>query len=209
LQYAFKDVCHIITMLYELSATVLRRPAPRDRLEKYAAIDVSCFLPFDIQHVAHMACATESLIDRLGRANTRRRQLLRYHEQHHDKIARYVDVDLETSFPKFLSKGSDPPVIPPRKPLVVSTDEASQFGCVPSQTTVTTYKGVEDTPDIVEVGSDTGQSQTSFASSLKSDVEGRLCVPKPPNPTKAFGGQPFECPYCYVIISVKGPRSWK
>jgi len=108
LQYDFKDVCHVITMLYELSATILRRPAPRDRLQKYAAINISHFEPFDIQHVAHKVCATQPLIDRLGRANNRRRQLLRYNEQHQDKIARYVDKDLEAS----PSKINDPPVVP-------------------------------------------------------------------------------------------------
>jgi hypothetical protein len=214
LQYAYRKVCHIITMLYELSATILRHVGPRDRLQKYAAIDLSYYVPLDVKHIAHTVCATVQMIDRLGRANTRRRQLLRYHEQRH---ARYVDVDLETSFPKIFGEGpgsAENERIPLSEPWVLFTHGANLSGCespsteMPSQITVTNCKWVEDTPDMVEVESDI-HSQTSFASSLRGDVEGQLRVPDPPNPTKAFEGEPFQCPYCYVTISVKGPSSWK
>ena len=47
-------------------------------------------------------------------------------------------------------------------------------------------------------------SQTSYAPSMLAG--GALVIPSPPK--KASGGAPFECPYCFVIISVDGTPAW-
>lgn len=225
LQYAFKDVCHVISMLYEFSATVLRRPAPRDRLQRSAAIDVSHFEPFDIAHVREKVTASDILIQRLGRANTRRRQLLKYHQQHHQKIARYVDIDWNSfsaeaqqqnpgdgdhrdQFPEMMSAVFLSPT--------GAVDELDEFEFerktvhtgLHSQTTVTTFKGVPDIPDICDVESEAGASQTSYATSA-GDLNSRLRVPNPPNVSRAMNGEPFQCPYCFTIIKIRSLSSWK
>ena len=47
-------------------------------------------------------------------------------------------------------------------------------------------------------------SQTSYAPSML--VGGALVIPSPPK--ESSGGAPFECPYCFVIISVDGTPAW-
>lgn len=56
-----------------------------------------------------------------------------------------------------------------------------------------------------EVESDSGQTQTSYATSVGH--EGSLSIPSLPKESQ--GGKPFECPYCFTIISVKNSHSWK
>ena len=93
LESVLVDITHIVTCLYKFSNTV-RNPVPRERIQKIANINVSHFEVWDIKHMSEMfPTAPIYLIERLGKANTRRRQLLQYLEEHHDKIARYIDAD--------------------------------------------------------------------------------------------------------------------
>ncbi|KAG7005773.1 hypothetical protein G7Y79_00018g045800 [Physcia stellaris] len=48
-------------------------------------------------------------------------------------------------------------------------------------------------------------SGTSFASSLWTP--GSTTIPEPPD--NAIGGQPFQCPYCYYIITIENTREWR
>ena len=47
-------------------------------------------------------------------------------------------------------------------------------------------------------------SQTSYAPSMVAG--GPLVIPAPPK--ESSGGAPFECPYCFVVISVDGTSAW-
>ena len=47
-------------------------------------------------------------------------------------------------------------------------------------------------------------SQTSYAPSMLA--RGALVIPSPP--TESSRGAPFECPYCFVLISVDGIPAW-
>ena len=82
------DINHIVTCLNQLSITT-ENPAPMERLHKIALINVSYFKYWDINHVKEKFfprdpqknfTVAEYLIERLGKANTRRRQLLKYYE---------------------------------------------------------------------------------------------------------------------------------
>ncbi|KAF8539019.1 hypothetical protein BDD12DRAFT_116666 [Trichophaea hybrida] len=205
------DIAHAITCLYEFSIAI-RNPAPRDRLEKCSVIDVSHFELFDIQHAQHkFPHAHDDLQERLGKANTKRRQLLRYHERHHEKISgRY-----ETPEPLTVAK-------PPEnlKDLDLDHDDQDVVDYTPvpptiattrkTQTTVSTY--VPPQPKICDTASETAHSQTSYSTSvggLDSAQGPRLKVPDPPNPESSLSGEPFRCPYCFAIISVSGPRLWR
>jgi hypothetical protein len=211
------DITHVITCLYEFSITI-RNPAPRDRLEKCSSIDVSHFEPFDIQHVSHKFPSAEMyLVERLGKANTRRRQLLRYHEKHHHKIAHQpVNNAIPTSLPALLGdkkknyqedvaqgveNATAEALVQLKGPGTVTTARKTQ-------TTVSTYVPREQDTQL-DACSDTDHSETSYASSA-NPAGGRhlIQVPPPPDQDNAFDRKPFECPYCYAIISVSGAKSW-
>ena len=52
--------------------------------------------------------------------------------------------------------------------------------------------------------SDSGFTQTSYASTLISGS--RITIPTPPEASRK--GAPFECPYCYCIVTAPNSRSW-
>ncbi|KAI4124007.1 MAG: hypothetical protein LQ338_005031 [Usnochroma carphineum] len=55
-----------------------------------------------------------------------------------------------------------------------------------------------------KASSESGFSQTSYALTLMSG--GDITIPAPPRASE--GGAPFECPYCYFVISVQTRGSW-
>lgn len=204
------EISHVITWLYKFSIAI-RNPTPRDRLEKCADIDVSHFEPFDVPHVAEKFQGIEGkdyLIQRLGKANTRRRQLLRYHEEHHEKIAGHRhtvnEADLfetKTTVHQFESESIDQ----------LSTEFTQ------TDTTVSTFVqllaqddphfSVETSPvDTEEARSEGGLSQTTFTSSCRGSG-GQLRVPDPPQ-DNPFDGVPFQCPYCFTMVSPANQMSW-
>lgn len=52
--------------------------------------------------------------------------------------------------------------------------------------------------------SDSGLSQTSYAPTLMSG--GDITIPAPPQASQ--NGMPFECPYCFYMITAPNSRSW-
>lgn len=186
LQGLLKDIRHIITSLYNVSIA-LRNPQPRERLAKFAAIDMSHFKPWDIDHIKQkFPRAPEYLIQRLGEANCKRRQFLEYYKNHHDKISRYIDIDID---------------------IPITSSESIATSTVPqSQTTVTTVR-----PEAIvfdEVASDGDhRSQTSYATSTNQRMN--IQVPPPPNVEAVLNGEPFQCPYCYQIIKIGNLRLWR
>ncbi|KAF8244931.1 hypothetical protein K440DRAFT_604422, partial [Wilcoxina mikolae CBS 423.85] len=199
------DITEIVTNLYRLSV-IIRHPAPRDRTQKFAAIDVSHFELFDIRHVQEkFPEAPEYLVRRLGRANTKRRQILTYYEKHHEKIFKYIDVNVP-EFPVAMPKQQDSVrVVDPVNIGYSREDTKTDM----TETTPATY--CQPAPDIVEVASEAGQSETSYATSISSSSSSRheFSVPLPPNSKFAFEGYPFKCPYCFQMIEVHDNRSWK
>lgn len=218
LQERFLEINQVISCLYRFSIAI-RNPTPRDRLQKYAAIDVSHYEFFDIQHASHKFPKAEKyLIDRLGKANSRRRQLLKYHEKHHRKLAQYINLPPARPW-------DTPEVLRPNHNGTASGGrgflDENNYGLqdrhfnsrkspatiattINTQTTISTYVGPSD---IIEVRSDNGRSQTSYGTSVTVNTVSKLRVP-PPKPDSTFDGKPFECPYCFSITIVRGSRSW-
>jgi hypothetical protein len=68
------------------------------------------FEPFDIEHVRNkydgLGEDYRFLIERLGKANTKRRQLLKYHHEHHEKIIgrRVAETDTDLNENDYLSE---------------------------------------------------------------------------------------------------------
>lgn len=187
------DISHIITCLYKLFIAI--RNPPRNKIHKLGSIKIpSIFETWDIQHISNkFPTAPAFLIERLGKANSTRRQLLQYYKNHHDKIARNVHSD---------------------HPLTIHTDDLGSEGqrsetistALKSHTTVSTIK---PKPVVHETGSDGGHSQTSYATSANFSQHKRVTIPPPPDFESAYDGKPFECPYCYSLVTVDNMRAWK
>jgi hypothetical protein len=225
LEECLVDVAHIITCLYDFSISI-RNPVPRDRLQKCSKIDISHFERWDIQHVLNkFQGADEDLLHCLGKANTRRRQLLRYHQKHRQTIAGHysgvvdvVAIEAPGDSQRDRARNIDELKVtvsqhnvPDKNAATVTTGASTKK----SQTTVSTYvppksrepgAGSQDKDLNTEAISESGQTQTSFAGTTTGTQN--IWMPSPPGNDKAFEGMPFECPYCFSVIKVHDKRSW-
>ncbi|KAI5806083.1 hypothetical protein EDC01DRAFT_133541 [Geopyxis carbonaria] len=204
LQHACEEIELRITCLMRLLVT-FRQPAPHDQTAKCAAIPIAHFEEHDINHVSNKyPKAPRYLTERLGRANTKRRQLFKYLKLHHEKIALYVDVPipiaekLTDSFEQGARDDQDE--YPEEHSVTVQT-----------QTTVTTI--LETTRklqelEIDECRSEAGQTETSYAQS-EGTPEDHISVPHPPRSAEPLGDRPFPCPFCYYFINPSSTRSWE
>lgn len=218
LQERFSEIIHVITCLYRFSITT-RNPVQRDRLQKCASIDVSHYEFFDIQHASNkFPNAEEYLIDRLGKANSTRRQLLKYHEKHHKKLARRIDLPLGSAL-AVLQLNQYEAVNDGGELLARTGDQGLQSRhsnstkapstiatTINTQTTVSTHVG--GLSNTIEVDSDTDRSQTSYATSVNGGDKGRNIRIPPPKFDSNFDGNPFECPYCFSIMTAHGSQFW-
>lgn len=64
---------------------------------------------------------------------------------------------------------------------------------------------VEDHLQFLETNSTSGISQTSYAPSIFTSNES-FPVPNPPK--ESADESPFECPYCCLVIKIKGKKDW-
>lgn len=173
------SVSDCVNCLLRLSAT-LRNPAPHDRFAASVPIDVSHYESFDIKHVQDKFQKIDgSLAQRLGNAISRRRQYFKYRESHHLKLTHGLD-------PKDQADGK-------------STIASSLPGHAKRTDFDSTLHAINE-----DALSDAGISQTSFASSLADTESLRI----PPLPKNAESG-PFECPFCFMIITATNRVSWK
>ena len=128
------------------------------------------------------------LIERLGTAITRRRQYLRYRQDHHQKLSRDWDERVEKS----------------------------EMKDTKSISTMASTKATTFAPDEMYLRRETSSIsvwQASYAVSVISDPQTRVIVPPPPK-TGSKGvpyqfGAPFQCPYCFEEHIVKNRTAWK
>ncbi|XPS78886.1 hypothetical protein M3J09_010885 [Ascochyta lentis] len=163
----------------QLSSTI-RNPAPHDLFKRSGNIDTSYYEEFDIQHVkGKFPEAEQYLITRMGRAISRRRQYLRYREEHRARLAEALDTT-DTSAKK-----------------VASTVASS----IPAQLK-SGFQAVEleDDDEFVDHA-----SQTSYASSMS----GATALRPPPLPQEGREGKPFECSLCHYFTVVDVGTDWQ
>lgn len=201
------SVGYLITGLFKLSA-VLKSPTPHDwylMATSGGALDPQP----DIDYVWHTVRQTnrsfspsEWLIERLGKANARRRQYFLYREMYSNKSVHTPE-----------NLGTDEKDQAPEH--MVADDERihkSPFGYlsegkwqnVLAPTTASAYqdKECEPTSEVSET-----LSSTSYAISIISGYSPGPCIPKAPKQSK--NNTPFECPFCYTIQIVKSEQGWK
>lgn len=202
------EVNNIISCLYKFSITI-RNPASSDKLERCSKVDVSHLECFDIQLVREKYPGAETyLCERLGRANTKRRQLLKYHAQHHRKIAahygeRSQPPDANVPYTGNTAGAADATAGP------VEEDGLNNLRADATQIFIDTTVSTAWVPghcEIADHNPDTNFSQTAFAASEACGAE-LLCVPDPPGKEAAYKHS-FECPYCHQFITVTGETAW-
>lgn len=178
------DVVDIIDCLLRLSVSV-QNPAPHDRFKAATLTDTSFYEAPDIQHVREkFTSAQEWLVERLGKAISHRRQYFRYRDTHHQKLASGLE-DPETDLR--LGQSTVASSIPQNLKTLNTSGGLAVFGVLDE-----------------DQRSDTGHSQTSYATS-RADSE-RLRVPKIP---KEYSRGAFECPFCFMMIVASNPDAWK
>ena len=223
LEQILKDINSIISYLYEL-AIIVRNPAPIDKFQKVGKIDnKSEYLTWDIQHVRDKFPLLEQrrpfLLQRLGRANTRRRQVFGYLEKHNSKLKHGVDNVTNQRVPEvmvldeyredqqeIMSRNSDGGSFSDRAEIaqMAPSMSAPTLGTI---TTVSTFIATNSQVDFDDNEIDDGPSETSSAASEGQVDEGGLEIPDPP--VGALEGIPFECPYCYDIIKAPSTAKWR
>jgi hypothetical protein len=147
--------------------------------------DSVTFEPYDQSHVHEKyPRADKFLVHRLGTAISRRRADLKYRERHHAKLSQGIN---HTQTGRLNETHS------------IRDRESTVF----SETVATEYK--EPNIRFDETGSKSGVSHTSYAPTL---LEGGSAITVPPPPKESANEQPFECPYCFFITTIKNKRSW-
>jgi hypothetical protein len=82
--------------LYCIDPICVRNPARDDQLRYADGDNAKFYEPYDVQHVqTKFASLSEQLSRRLGKSISKRRQYLKYREDHHDKLADGLDGELE------------------------------------------------------------------------------------------------------------------
>jgi hypothetical protein len=209
LQRAIHDT---ITNLFKLSM-MIRQPTPRGRYS--ASKSMAPFDPmFDIAHVWHKfphARQNPWLVERLGRAITRRREYFRYRREHRRRLAgqsHYAsgtvpgDIGKLEPLKEHNSKGTRTLEIEHKNEKEnhsITLTKATTFVDTPRE------QGYVEEPD--------NGSVTSYATSTGDNSVHVLRVPDPPEfsgrEEQFEYGMPFECPYCFTIQAVENWREWK
>ncbi|KAI0142512.1 hypothetical protein F4776DRAFT_612325 [Hypoxylon sp. NC0597] len=176
------DITEAVDCLLKLSVSI-RTPAPHDRLKASSRMDISPYEAFDISHVAtKFELASPKLAEHLGRANSRRRQFFMYRASHHAILSDGLNEDHDKSvFGKLSTVASSIPQSLKNKSLDPKIELIDE--------------------DEVSEG---GITPTSYATT-RGDID-RPHIPALPD--EASKG-PFECPFCFMMISVSSRRAWK
>jgi hypothetical protein len=188
----------ILSTLLRFNA-VIRKPTPVDRYQKAQSINVDHFRRYAEAHLEELFKGMDIqpfLKERTIAAMLARLRFFEYAKKYHERLAAAL---------------SHAQIAEQDQQSGESEREDSHNGNYASASTVGT--GAEDAIATGELRdmpkkdefSDTA-SQTSYATSIGSNV--RAQVPFPP-PTANLDGEPFQCPYCYLIIQVWSRQDWK
>ncbi|KAJ5589278.1 hypothetical protein N7537_011956 [Penicillium hordei] len=92
-----------------------------------------------------------------------------------------------------------------RAKLGKGLSDDGDIGTQLSETVATEMVLAEDHLQFLETNSTSDISQTSYAPSMFTSNES-LSVPNPPK--ESADENPFECPYCCLVIKIKGNKEW-
>ncbi|KAF2867799.1 hypothetical protein BDV95DRAFT_502175, partial [Massariosphaeria phaeospora] len=194
LQQLASNIAEIITCLMRLSMAI-RNPAPHDQFKESAQIDTSHYEHYDIEHVRDkFPNAEDYLVIKLGKAISRRRQYLRYRDEHRKRLEQGLElVEQQTRAAPTVTFA---PTLSAPSQWIQSTVASS----IPEVVKANSSAVDLDNNDYYE---DT-LSQTSYASSTNDSTKLR----PPPLPELGLDGDPFECPLCFRFTSVRHVSAW-
>ncbi|KAI9790139.1 MAG: hypothetical protein M1816_005339 [Peltula sp. TS41687] len=159
---------------------------------------------FDVLHVQEcfpFAASNSSLVEKLGKANAQRRQWLSYRRRHRDKLSFSTG-----SMDRFTSDSQSQL----SSDLYSQNDSSSSCGpqssvTADSSTVATTFHEAQlphYDPNVEEEA-----SETSYSTSAVSGLGGEsIFIPR--LPSESAERKPFECPFCFMVISLESLRSW-
>lgn len=177
----YNGLVEVINSFFQMSM-LIRRPAHHDRFLGTSKEESVTFELYDQKHVHEKYPQAEDfVVDRLGTAISKRRAVLKYRERHHAKLSQGIN-KLHTGAHDGVQDGGS---------------------TILSETIATEYK--EPNIQFDEGGSNSGLSETSYAPTLLGGGN-TITVPHPPK--ESANEQPFECPYCFFITTIKDKRSW-
>ncbi|KAJ5354972.1 uncharacterized protein N7496_012184 [Penicillium cataractarum] len=157
---------------------IIRKPAQHDRLRGTKRSDAAGFEPFDMQHVLNKYPQAEPSVLERLGLAISQRRAILRYRERHHLK---------------LGKGLERAI----------EDRSDAVSTKMSDTVATNF--VEQPPTHVGFDSQSLVSQTSYAQTLLNGEEGMVL---PPLPAESEDGTPFECPYCFVIISISGDNQW-
>jgi len=182
------DSIHVIISSLLKLAIAVRNPAPFDRYVKSRAIDMSYYKIHDLAYVEEIFPGIDGYLkERMGEATLQRRRFLEYSARHHYKLAR--DSSPEESEEDNIESAS----------LYASTNASSLPLPLRHESSAieTPYRPY-----------DTRSERSSFTSYASSGMGTRPKIPPPPSDA-VLGGDPFECPYCRLLVSPQDTYNWK
>lgn len=201
---------------------LIGKATPRDRFSKAFDHQREAFLDqFDINYVAERypklsRPESQWLCERLGRANTKRRQFLRYCREHHERLAHDRDG-------KEVSKNVAS--LPAERDIGLKVDENTVEESMPNQTVnpflkatssevytrQSTHASTLDVSRLQTVNEDFDddeiKSSTTFAS--MADPESQSILNLPSLADISQGQAVFECPLCHSVKAFKREKAWK
>lgn len=154
------------------------------------------FEKFDIAHVCEKFPSAPRLVsETLGKAISRRREYFKYRESHHRKLSEGI-----------LAENAERPTHDNRQ----DADGDARTEVRPLSTVASSIPQEFNIDEHVlaleaEQLSDSGETQTSIATSAADSQTRKI----PPVPKAADDGNPFPCPYCFMLITVRSRYSWK
>jgi hypothetical protein len=215
----FAGIGDLIADLYRLSVNFQNRASSK-KIWEDSVIDKTYFESLDIDHARESFCGIpEWLVTRLGKANTKRRRLLAYLKDHHDKMIHYVDASPE-DLDRWLTTHKTPHFTT-EKPIEsgqgLSGDDFysipyslgphPEFQSQKPQTTAT--KVFEEPHPNFDALSEAAVSQTPCTPMEGFDCSSILNIPSTPNRDIAWNNQPFQCPHCLEIVQFISFSDWE
>ncbi|KAF2006121.1 hypothetical protein P154DRAFT_254087 [Amniculicola lignicola CBS 123094] len=212
------SITFTIACLYRIP---IRKPAPLDRLKHQTSIDSALYQHFDVMYIKDkFPLLDEALATRLGKMNTRRRQLLYYREAHKQSLdtARVQPkvVPGERQFVLIADLDVDPntagrQTTPSQQ--TVSQAATSHFTLRSKATTIKLGDGSlplkEEDVDIMALYAPSiAASKSSMASSFTGN-DLRIEVPHRPQNEDGEELEWFECPYCLITKNITTAHKWK
>lgn len=203
------SITDVVARLFRVSKLVVKSTT-RDRHAKAeTAHDDRLDDSFDILHVREKyggRGAEAWLVQRLGKAITKRRQYFLYCRKHRERLAQpslHIAPSVETHE---LQPAFDRKPELPRLATIQSTSQVATSKPSKIQTTASTLGPVD--LDVVDDGFDDARSFSTAITSLCDDGgEHTLRLPKLIDVGTI--GEEFECPYCYTVQKFNGERGWR